>query len=85
MTCRPANKAKQEDVEEEAEGELSADESDSAGDDKPARDIKLRPRKRVSFNLNEAASAEEVSQVRASITPSDDMYHHIHLTPMLGL
>lgn len=47
----------------EAEEEQSAGESDSDGDDKPARDISLRPRKRVSFNLDETPSVEEASQV----------------------
>ena len=52
-------------MNEEAEGELSGGESDSAGDDKPARDIKLRPRKRVSFSLDETASVAEALQVKS--------------------
>lgn len=65
-SSRPASKAKRElHVAREPAGELSANESDSAGDDKPARDIKLRPRKRVSFNLDEHSPAEEASEVRA--------------------
>ncbi|KAL3135513.1 hypothetical protein ABBQ38_005993 [Trebouxia sp. C0009 RCD-2024] len=64
---RPASKAVREaHVAREPAGPASAEESDSAGDDKPARDIELRPRKRVSFNLDEHPFAEEASEDQES-------------------
>ncbi|KAL3158682.1 hypothetical protein ABBQ32_011424 [Trebouxia sp. C0010 RCD-2024] len=70
---RPASKAQHEtQVAREPAGPLSADESDSAGDDKPARDIKLRPRKRVSFNLDEHLFVEEASEVKLQWDENDE-------------
>ena len=81
VACRSASKAQQAaKVDAEAEGELSARESNSAGDDKPVRDIELRPRKRVSFNLDETASVEEASQVKSR--PLDSRFLPF-LTPVL--
>lgn len=60
--CRQVSKSRVLDVMEEDE-ELTAGKEDSVPEGKPARDIKLRPRKQVSFHLDHAASAEELSQV----------------------
>lgn len=49
------------DVQEEEE--LTAAESDSDPGGQPTRDIKLRPRKQVSFNLDDAPTADETFQV----------------------
>ena len=49
------------DVEEQEEDTAAESESDVDGN--PARDIKLRPRKRVSFKLDDAASADDAIQV----------------------
>ena len=68
--CRTAGKANKQvnvnghvNMHDEAEEEQSADDSESGGDEKPVRDIKLRPRKHVSFNMDETPSADEASQV----------------------
>ena len=52
---------KESDVEEQEEDTAAESESDLDG--KPARDIKLRPRKRVSFKLDDAPSADDAFQV----------------------
>ena len=52
---------KESDVEEQEED--TAAESESDGDGNPARDIKLRPRKRVNFKLDDAPSADNAFQV----------------------
>ena len=75
QVCRPISKPKKGvEVNSEAEEEQSAGESDSDGVDKPARDIALRPRKRVSFNLDETPSLEEASQVRL-LSHSSKIHH----------
>lgn len=48
------------DVEEQEEDTAAESESDVDGN--PARDIKLRPRKRVSFKLDDAPSADDAIQ-----------------------
>ncbi len=52
---------KESDVEEREEDTAAESESDLDGN--PARDIKLRPRKRVSFKLDDAPSADDAFQV----------------------
>ncbi len=52
---------KESDVEEQEEDSAPESESDLEGN--PARDIKLRPRKRVSFKLDDAPSADDAFQV----------------------
>ena len=52
---------KESDVEEQEEDTAADSESDVDG--QPARDIKLRPRKRVSFKLDDAPSAHDAFQV----------------------
>lgn len=47
------------------QGEDTAAESESDLDGNPARDIKLRPRKRVSFKLGDEPSADNAFQVGA--------------------
>jgi hypothetical protein len=65
MHRQPSQLDKESDVEEED----TAAESESDLDGNPARDIKLRPRKRVSFKLDDAPAAGDAFQV-GTLQPS---------------
>ena len=52
---------KESDVEEQEEDTAAESEPDVDGN--PTRDIKLRPRKRVSFKLDDVPSADDAFQV----------------------
>jgi len=67
MHRQPSQLDKESDVEEQEEDTAAESESDLDGN--PARDIKLRPRKRVSFKLDDAPAAGDAFQV-GTLQPS---------------